>query len=62
MNLLILYSLPKRQEGTGAHLGTNTLVIAILESSLYNVDTELESAILKSSFELINFRTQPCAC
>ena len=62
MNLLILYSLPKRQEGTGTHLGANTLVTAILESSLYNVDAGLESAILESSFELINFRTQPCAC
>ena len=62
MDLLILQSLPQRQEATGTLLGANTLVTAILESSLYSVDTGLESAILEYSFELINHRTQPCAC
>ena len=61
-HLLILKSLPERQEQTGAQPGTETLATAILGTLFFHMDTGAGSAILEYSLQLISLEIWPCLC
>lgn len=61
-HLLILKSLPERQEQTGAQPGTETLATAILGSLFYHVDTGARCAVLEYSLQLMSLEIWPWLC